>query len=145
MLKHILVPTNGSTMACHAVAQAISLTDEMNAELTLLAVIESFHMLAINSNEYSDQRQRQEKAAASDFDAMLARQKIKAFDRGIACKTLVDNGMDVAKTIVDTADHSNCDLIAMASHGRGALSSLLLGSVAAGVIAQSHIPVLVYR
>ncbi|NLS20404.1 universal stress protein [Rhizobium sp. P40RR-XXII] len=145
MFKHILVPTDGSKMASHAATHAISLADEMNAEVTLLAVTEPFHMLLIDSNEYLDQQQRHEKAAASECGAMLARQKVKASDKGVPCKTLVINSMDVAKTIVDTADSLNCDLIAMASHGRSGLSSLLLGSVAAGVIAKSHIPVLVYR
>jgi len=76
---------------------------------------------------------------------MLAQQKVKASNKGVLCKTLVIKGNDVAKTIVDTAESLDCDLIAMASHGRSGLSSLLLGSVAAGVIAEAHIPVLVYR
>ncbi|MGO7675530.1 universal stress protein, partial [Rhizobium ruizarguesonis] len=36
-------------------------------------------------------------------------------------------------------------LIAMASHGRGVIGSLLLGSVTAKVLSHSRIPLLVYR
>jgi nucleotide-binding universal stress UspA family protein len=38
-----------------------------------------------------------------------------------------------------------CDLIVMASHGRGRLGALLYGSVTRAVLASSRIPALVYR
>jgi nucleotide-binding universal stress UspA family protein len=47
------------------------------------------------------------------------------------------------KVIVDYAEKNNCDLIVMASHGRGALGNLLLGSVVQRVVKQSSCPVLV--
>ncbi|ENN85263.1 putative universal stress protein [Rhizobium freirei PRF 81] len=145
MFRHILVPTDGSKMASQAAARAMALAAEMNAEVTLLAVAEPFRMLAIDSDEYRNQQQEHEKSAASNCKAMLSRQKLRASDKGVLCKTLVIKSNDIAKTIVDTADSLDCDLIAMATHGRSGLSSLLMGSVAASVIAKAHIPVLVYR
>ncbi|MGO7718968.1 universal stress protein, partial [Rhizobium johnstonii] len=47
--------------------------------------------------------------------------------------------------IIETALKHGCDLIAMASNGRGGVGSLLLGSVTAKVLRHSRIPVLVYR
>jgi len=52
---------------------------------------------------------------------------------------------DPASMIVDVAKSGKFDLIVMGSHGRGALGSLILGSVTAKVIAQCTIPVLVVR
>ena len=52
---------------------------------------------------------------------------------------------DPASMIVDVAKGGKFDLIVMGSHGRGALGSLVLGSVTAKVIAQCTIPVLVVR
>jgi nucleotide-binding universal stress UspA family protein len=127
-------------MASQAV-EAISFADEIDAEVTLVAVTEPFRMLAVDSNKYLDEQQWHENAATSDCCAMLARQKVKASDKEVPCKTLVINGGD----IVNTAYSLNCDLIAMASHGRRGLSSLLLRSVPAGAIAKSRTPVLVYR
>jgi nucleotide-binding universal stress UspA family protein len=49
------------------------------------------------------------------------------------------------KGIVDTARRKKCGLIFMASHGRGKIATLLLGSVTQKVLAHSKIPVLVYR
>jgi nucleotide-binding universal stress UspA family protein len=50
-----------------------------------------------------------------------------------------------AESIVRTAVEENADLIVVGSHGRTGLSRLMLGSVAAKVVAQSPLPVLVVR
>ena len=49
------------------------------------------------------------------------------------------------EAIIDAAKKKKCDLIFMASHGRGELASLILGSVTQKVLAHSKVPVLVYR
>ena len=50
-----------------------------------------------------------------------------------------------AATILDEAGGGDVDLIALATHGRGGLPRLLLGSVADKVVRGSPVPVLVYR
>jgi nucleotide-binding universal stress UspA family protein len=47
--------------------------------------------------------------------------------------------------IIDTARKKKCDVIFMATHGRGKVATLILGSVTQKVLTQSKIPVLVYR
>jgi nucleotide-binding universal stress UspA family protein len=47
--------------------------------------------------------------------------------------------------ILRVARSRKCDAIAMASHGRGGLGGLLLGSETQRVLAHSKIPVLVSR
>jgi nucleotide-binding universal stress UspA family protein len=47
--------------------------------------------------------------------------------------------------IINTADKSGCDLIAMASHGRRGVAAIVLGSEALKVLTHSKIPVLIYR
>ena len=51
----------------------------------------------------------------------------------------------VAATIINVADHTNADLIAMASHGRTGLSHVFYGSVAAGVLHIVDRPLLLVR
>ncbi len=145
MFKHILVPTDGSKLASQAAMQAIALAAELHAEVTLLAVAEPFRMLAMDSSEYLERQQHHESSAISQCAAMLERQKKRASDSTVICRTLVLKSDEVARTIADTADSLDCDLIALGSHGRSGLSSLLLGSVTAGVIAKTHRPVLVYH
>src|SRR6185437_10161143 len=52
---------------------------------------------------------------------------------------------DPARGIVEFAKKNRVDLIAMGSHGEGALTNLVLGSVATKVIASVKMPVLVVR
>jgi nucleotide-binding universal stress UspA family protein len=49
------------------------------------------------------------------------------------------------RAIIRMAEDHCCNLIVMASHGRGGVSALLLGSETMKVLAHSNIPVLVVR
>jgi nucleotide-binding universal stress UspA family protein len=53
--------------------------------------------------------------------------------------------MSVSRAIVDEATRVSAGALAMATHGRGGLKRMVLGSVADEVIRHSHTPVLVYR
>jgi nucleotide-binding universal stress UspA family protein len=50
-----------------------------------------------------------------------------------------------AEVIARVADEGKFDLLAMGSHGQGALANLVLGSVATKVIAHCGVPVLLIR
>jgi nucleotide-binding universal stress UspA family protein len=52
---------------------------------------------------------------------------------------------NAAESIVRAAVEEQADLIVVGSHGRSGISRLMLGSVAAKVVAQSTLPVLVAR
>lgn len=75
--------------------------------------------------------------------AMAGVQRI--LDRGAVTYNRIGKvGMPAAR-IVDYAVQSQADLIVMGSHGKGAAKSLLLGSVAQGVLAGCSTPVLLVR
>jgi nucleotide-binding universal stress UspA family protein len=52
---------------------------------------------------------------------------------------------DVPGTIIQQAEEEHCDLIALATHGRGALMRALMGSVTERVIGHTTLPLLVTR
>ena len=52
---------------------------------------------------------------------------------------------DAGPAIVKAAKAGKFDLVVMGSHGRTALASALLGSVAAKVLSHSTVPVLIVR
>ncbi|MFZ2062338.1 MAG: universal stress protein [Candidatus Binatus sp.] len=68
----------------------------------------------------------------------LARQRIPA---SVRYETLVLTG-DPAERVLETARALDADLIVIGTHGRKALSHLILGSVAEKVVRESQIPVL---
>jgi nucleotide-binding universal stress UspA family protein len=53
--------------------------------------------------------------------------------------------MSVSHAIIDEVTRTSAGALAMATHGRGGLKRLVLGSVADEVIRHTHTPVLVYR
>ena len=48
----------------------------------------------------------------------------------------------VSETILDVAEETHADMIAMSTHGRTGISRWLMGSVADRVVHYSHIPVM---
>ena len=51
----------------------------------------------------------------------------------------------VVETIIEAATNEDADLIAMASHGRGGLSRIFYGSVAAGILNRVDRPLFIVR
>lgn len=69
----------------------------------------------------------------------------KLFDRaGLACTAHVMVGQ-VAQSLASEARKLKCDMIVMGTHGMGAVSGMLLGSVAAKTVHLAHCPVLLVR
>ena len=62
---------------------------------------------------------------------------------GVPCDTVQVKDAQPYQAIITTAADRGCDLIAMASHGRGGLSAVVLGSVTNKVLTHTKIPVLV--
>lgn len=88
------------------------------------------------------------KAYLTAIQERLSRPKLK-----VTWSVAIDN--DVADTLIGTAEHSaevkgleafsNCDLIAISTHGRDGLQRLVMGSITERVLNASKVPVLVVR
>lgn len=64
--------------------------------------------------------------------------------RGVEAQSISKVG-PIADTIIHTAQDGKFDLIAMGTHGHGALGRLVMGSVSSQVLAGCTIPVLLIR
>jgi len=64
---------------------------------------------------------------------------------GIKVKTESLEGNRPADTITDYAKEKSMDLIIIGTHGYTGLKKLMMGSVAFGILHQSHVPVLLIR
>jgi nucleotide-binding universal stress UspA family protein len=147
MFKRILIPTDGSKVARKAIDAGIALAKELES-----SVVGYYAAEAIERGLYAEgsgvrpvpikQLQEQLALQGQQYLAEIA-QACKA--AGVACETVMTTPAAPYQGIIDAARSRECDTIFMASHGRGELASLLLGSVTQKVLAHSTIPVLVYR
>jgi len=144
MFKHMLVATDGSKLSEEAVAYAISIAAAVNARVTAIYVVQPVHMIVptplpeMISEDFASRMEEQSKAAMA-FVEKTARKA------GITANLATMRKEQPHKAIVATAHSSSCDLIIMASHGHRPVSRFMLGSETQKVLAESDIPVLVYR
>jgi nucleotide-binding universal stress UspA family protein len=147
MYRHILIPTDGSELAEQAVTNGLSLAKSLGAKVTVIIVQEP-NWLAVPSfaehgafEELGKLTEQIKKYVAS----ALNRAADAAKQAGVPCDTIQVKDAQPYQAIIATAADKGCDLIVMASHGRGGLSAVVLGSVTNKVLTHTKIPVLVYH
>ena len=145
MYKHILIPTDGSSLATTAVKQGLDFAKAIGAEVTALTVFEPFHMFTLETEMLTDSPANYRKQAKADAKAKLDKVEALATARGVKCHLIEVESDHPYEAIIATAKKQKCDLIAMASHGRKGIQSILLGSETQKVLTHSTLPVLVYR
>ncbi|PYB68202.1 universal stress protein [Thermoplasma sp. Kam2015] len=81
----------------------------------------------------------------SEDEAILSRAKSILAASNVDFEVIKKNsdGVDVSKVIVDTAKELQCDMIVTGTRKLRGLSKYLLGSVSAGILAISNVPVIV--
>ena len=147
MFKHILVPTDGSTLSQQAVDKALELARHFNAKMTALHVYPKFGGSPYGT--YGPAEDVLEEAHHNHANAegarLFATLRTAADEAGVACEAILVESNDVWQQIIATARKKRCDLICMASHGRRGITGVLLGSETSKVLTHSDIPVLVLR
>jgi nucleotide-binding universal stress UspA family protein len=147
VFKHVLLPTDGSKTARKAIKAGIALAKELGAKVTAYYAIDAMpaysygdgYLLNANLMKEFDKRAREQ------GEKYLAEVQKAAKAAGVPCRTLIAKPATAYQGIVSAARSQRCDVIFMASHGRGELGTLLLGSVTNKVLARTKTPVLVYR
>jgi len=147
--KHILVPTDGTTLSLKAAREAGALAKGLGAKVTAVYVTAPWTPPMMDESavladfSYSEQAYAQSQAkragsALAKVERTLAADKVK-------CEKLQVNGPQAWEGIIKAARTKKCDLIVMASHGRKGLGALILGSETTKVLTHSKTPVLVCR
>lgn len=145
MYSHILIPTDGSPLSTTAVEQGMAFAKDAGAKVTVLKVIEPFHVFSAKAEQLESSRADYERRAREQAAYDLAEAELKAKRLGVPCETLHVEGDHPYQAIIDTAAKRGCDLIVMASHGRRGVAALVLASETVKVLTHSTLPVLVYR
>ena len=145
MFRHILIPTDGSLLSAAAVESSIGLARDAGAKVTVVMVVEPFQLWWTQSAQPPEGTAAVLDHANDGIRHHLAEVERKAKAHGVPCTVLQIEHEHPYRAIIDTAEKSGCDLIAMASHGRRGVSALVVGSETTKVLTHSSIPVLVYR
>src|SRR5687767_13928421 len=143
MYKVIMVPTNGDELERGALSVAIRFAMQVGAELRLIEVETEAVILAAGTTGFTETADFAEAERASKkarLDAVAA----ECRDWGVQAVGVIVEGPP-GPTLVEYAGRENVDMIVMASHGRGGLKRVSLGSVTDFVIRSTHIPVLVVK
>lgn len=145
MYSHILIPIDGSPLSMTAMQTSIAFARDAGAKVTVLTVVEPFHIFTVSPDQLEATREQYEGEARTQAANYLAAAEREARLLGVPCDVVQVEGGDPYLAIIDTATQRGCDLVAMASHGRRGVAALILGSVTTKVLTHSNIPVLVYR
>lgn len=140
-IKQILVATDFSETSAAAVHQAAELAELLHAQLTVLHVVEEPFGYVGEMHAYLPEvdafRKTLNDAARTQLDKVLTTDEAARWH----ARRLLRIGTPYVE-IVRLAKDQGMDLIVVGTHGRGALSHLILGSVAEKVVRNSSCPVL---
>ena len=150
MYERILVPLDGSKVAEAALPNVEDLVVRMapgtRIEVTLLQVISNLTYNVLTPEEeaqipYSEEELAKIKRSTLDYLEKIAA-PLRA--KGIDVKTRVAVG-HAAEEIINAAQQTGANVIAMSTHGYSGIKRWALGSVADKVLHISEIPVLLVR
>jgi len=147
VLRHFIIPLDGSKLAEKVLEPAVALGTLMQADFSLLRVygplIETPIDPLCDATVGGMERPPDELKAMAETYLERVAERLRA--RGLTVRTHAVFGKRAAVAILQEAQNRGIDLIALETHGRGGLNRLLVGSVADKVVRGTTIPVLVQR
>jgi nucleotide-binding universal stress UspA family protein len=129
MLKTIVVPLDGSSLAERALSLATALSIPTAAHLVLVHV---------SATEPPSEE-------ASPYGTYLDKMAADLRDRGFCVETVAVVGRHIPEAITAVAEQQSADLIVMTTHGRSGPARWVLGSVAETLVKSSRLPILLQR
>jgi len=141
MLK-ILVAVDGSDLSLDAVRHTLALVRQGLAATVVLAHVQEpatlYEMVVSRDPDL---------IAAASLEAglhLMAPARALVDAAGVPCESEVGVG-DVAPTLADIAERTQCALIVIGARGQGAIASALLGSVSQALVHASPVPVTIVK
>jgi len=145
MYDTILVPLDGSPRAEAILGHIERLAECFGSKIIFVRVVDPPVLIgtpedAMMARQIDSLYQQTQKEAENYLKGIRGEFRQK----GLRAEMRVMQG-PVIEAIVNASCADNIDLIAMASHGRTGLASMIYGSVAAGVLHKADRPMLVVR
>ena len=149
MVRHLLVPIDGSELSDGAVRTALELAKPIGARVSFFHVQPSYYgrpdVAIYGEGLVLDPALSEQFSHANARFAATILEKALELARSAGVEASSDTCVSplVHEAILEAADRLGCDLIAMASHGRRGLAGLLIGSETQRVLTHAKLPVLV--
>ncbi len=143
MYQKILMPTDGSACADHAIEHGLDLARRLDATVVFLHVLENPLTTGYATPEtlpYSAQLYEDLKTAAQ---GVLDDAAAKAAAAGVTAETRLVENRDPVQAIHEA--EAECDAVIMGTHGRRGFNRWMFGSVAEGALRRSDKPFLLIR
>ena len=132
-IERVLVPIDGGALDARAFSASIDLARQLGASITGF-IVEPFTVTHSRASDASLQAHAQ---------GVLARFGQLAGEAGVPFEGVATQSAAVTDAILAAARDHHCDMIVMATRGRGAISELLWGSHTREVMSRTELPVLV--
>lgn len=139
--RHLMIPLDGSDLAEQVLEPTMQLGRLMGASYTLLRVVKP----DLGWPAMTFLNETQTRRALDEGHAYLDRIAERLRKLGLTVQTRAVLHTQPAEAILEETQEQGADLIALATHGRGGLRRLLLGSVADKVLRGGTTPMLVCR
>jgi nucleotide-binding universal stress UspA family protein len=137
-LNRILVALDGSGLAEASLAPATELASAFGSEILLVELVPFPPYSLFDGGAMGAFEPERDLGDSENYLQQIAR---RLRSKGIQVRTLAELAKpDIA--IAEIAKAERSDLIAMATHGRGGLARLVLGSVATGTLQRTTVPLL---
>lgn len=145
MLKHILVPTDGSELSRRAAGRGAAFAHTLGARVTVLHVTPVFRPSELHAHAVMREAREDEERSRGQAQKALGAIARIAQSAGVACATVHRVSDKPWEAILQVAAEEGCDLVFMGSHGYSGFRALVLGSTTSKVLAHATLPVLVWR
>ena len=140
-MKRILIATDGSAAAQHAVELGVELAKHEEAAIAFVHVVPLFDLVSTNGfglvGRVPYEPTASDESVLDDAIAVADREDVPAISKLLRG--------DAVTEIIAYADLIGADLIVVGSRGHGTVASALLGSVSRRVLTHSERPVLIVR
>lgn len=153
MLKHVLVPLDGSALAEEALQYAIEITAP-DAEITLVSAVElpeimpgGFYPIVDPALVGAAYNENKEKIFTADEIVAQVRDYLAHMTEKLGAHK-VNTHVEIsepATLVLKIAEERNVDAIVISTHGRSGISRWLFGSVTQRVLNHANCPVFVIR
>lgn len=137
-VNSILVPIDGSSNSFRALDFAISVAKSLEAEITVVSVIDLPPTLEYSVLDPVSKRLQ------SQYRSFSQKAKNKVTKKRIKFASKIIHG-NTGNSIIKFSKSGKYDIIIMGSRGIGGFSGLLVGSVANHIIQKSKIPVMIIK